>query len=151
MADGLLFKELPRRAHWARPEKRHNNPLLIASDIAPGRVSASAQVTFACDADAWVTALGEGRKDGNQGAPGSGSPELRVFGFGLLVDGNVGVGVFPQCEEILIRGAGFIAGSRVFAGVERVGASQAQAGQRSPGKVRQQSVVVEELLKLDRR
>src|SRR5271166_889660 len=49
MADGLLFKELPRRAHWARPEKRHNNPLLIASDIAPGRVLARAQVTPECD------------------------------------------------------------------------------------------------------
>jgi hypothetical protein len=30
-----------------------------------------------------------------------------VFGLGLLEDGNVGIGVFPEREEILIGGAGF--------------------------------------------
>ena len=38
-----------------------------------------------------------------------------VLGFGLLVDGDVGIGVFPEGEEILIRGAGFVAGGRVVA------------------------------------
>jgi hypothetical protein len=32
--------------------------------------------------------------------------QLRVFGFGLLENGNVRVGVFPQCEEILVGRAG---------------------------------------------
>jgi hypothetical protein len=30
--------------------------------------------------------------------------QLRVLGFGLLVDGNVGVGDFPEGEEILVGG-----------------------------------------------
>jgi hypothetical protein len=30
------------------------------------------------------------------------SPQLRVLGLGLLEDGDVGVGIFPQCEEVLI-------------------------------------------------
>jgi len=33
------------------------------------------------------------------------SLQLGVFGFGLLQDGDVGVGVFPKREEILIRGS----------------------------------------------
>jgi hypothetical protein len=28
--------------------------------------------------------------------------ELRIIGFGLLEDGKVGIGVFPEAEEILI-------------------------------------------------
>ena len=32
--------------------------------------------------------------------------QLSVFGFCLLQDWDVGVGVFPQCKEILIGGAG---------------------------------------------
>ena len=32
------------------------------------------------------------------------SLQLRVLGFGLLQDGYVGVGVFPQREEILVVG-----------------------------------------------
>ncbi len=42
--------------------------------------------------------------------------QLRVLGFGLLIDGDVGIGVFPKAEEILIRRAGFFAGGRVFGG-----------------------------------
>jgi hypothetical protein len=34
------------------------------------------------------------------------SLQLRVLGFGLVQDGDVGVGVFPERQEILIRGAG---------------------------------------------
>jgi len=48
-AASLIVKELSGPSHWARAEKRHNNPLLIIGDIAPGRLSASAQVTDACD------------------------------------------------------------------------------------------------------
>jgi hypothetical protein len=41
----------------------------------------------------------------------------RVLGFGLLQDWEVGVGVFPQCEEVLIRGFRFrrIPGHRIGA------------------------------------
>src|SRR5271165_167919 len=31
------------------------------------------------------------------------SPQLGVLGFGLLVDGDIGIGVFPEGEKILIR------------------------------------------------
>ena len=32
--------------------------------------------------------------------------ELSVFRLGLLQDGEVGVGVFPEGEEVLVSGAG---------------------------------------------
>src|SRR5262249_21332551 len=35
------------------------------------------------------------------------SLQLRVLGLGFLRDGDVGVGVFPQVEQILIGGVGF--------------------------------------------
>jgi hypothetical protein len=33
--------------------------------------------------------------------------QFRVLRLGLLQDGDVGVGVFPQREEIVVRSAGF--------------------------------------------
>jgi hypothetical protein len=39
--------------------------------------------------------------------------QLRVLRFGFLQDGDVGVGVFPECEEI------FVGGERPDAGVLR--------------------------------
>ncbi len=36
--------------------------------------------------------------------------QLRVLGFGLLQDGDVGVGVFPEGEEIFVGGEGTDAG-----------------------------------------
>ena len=33
--------------------------------------------------------------------------QLRILGLGLLKDGNVGVGIFPQRQEILICRFGF--------------------------------------------
>jgi hypothetical protein len=33
--------------------------------------------------------------------------QLRVLRLGFLQDGDVGVGIFPEGEEVLIRGAGF--------------------------------------------
>ena len=36
--------------------------------------------------------------------------QLCVFRLGLLQDGNIRVGVFPEREEILVGGAGFGAG-----------------------------------------
>jgi hypothetical protein len=32
--------------------------------------------------------------------------QLRVFDFRLLIDGDVGVDVFPECKVVLISGAG---------------------------------------------
>ena len=55
------------------------------------------------------------RKQGHKLPRGPGFPkianyaslvEFGVFGFGLEEDGDVGVGVFPGSEEILIGGAG---------------------------------------------
>ena len=39
--------------------------------------------------------------------------QLCVFRFGFLQNGDVGVGVFPDCEEILIGGVGFGEGVRL--------------------------------------
>ena len=47
------------------------------------------------------------------------SLQLGVFGFGLLQDGNVGVGVFPEGEEVFVRGFR-------FGGVARHGVSPTQ-------------------------
>jgi hypothetical protein len=33
--------------------------------------------------------------------------QIRFFGFGFTKDWDVGVGVFPECEEIIIGGTGF--------------------------------------------
>ena len=35
------------------------------------------------------------------------SLQLRILRLGLLQDGDVGVGVFPEGEEVLVLGAGF--------------------------------------------
>ena len=60
----------------------------------------------------------------------------------FLQDGDVGVGAFPEGEEILIGGAGF---RRVP--LPGVSTCQAQPGQRTPGKVRHQSSGLDEFLK----
>ena len=46
-----------------------------------------------------------------------------ILGFGLLVDGNVGIGISPEREEILIRGVRFLAGGRIDGSLKRVRAS----------------------------
>ena len=51
------------------------------------------------------------------------SLQFRRLGLGLLEDGDVGVGVFPQCKEVL---KGFFSFHRVAR--ERGGARQAQVG-----------------------
>src|SRR5208337_700521 len=68
--------------------------------------------------------------------------QFRVLGLGLFQDGDVGVGVFPEREKILIGGAGF--GGVALHGVS---ARQSEAGQCTPRKVRHQSSVVYEFLK----
>jgi hypothetical protein len=56
--------------------------------------------------------------------------KLRVFRFGFFVDGDVGIGVFPEGEEILLCRFRFggVAG-------HGVSATDLQVGQRSGHKV----------------
>src|ERR1700752_3750589 len=67
----------------------------------------------------------------------------RVLGLGLLQDGDVGVGVFPEGEEVLVGGAGF--GSVVL---QDVGAGNTEMSERSPWGVEDNVAVVEDFLKL---
>src|SRR6266699_4349159 len=71
--------------------------------------------------------------------------QLRVLCLSLLKDGDFKVGVFPECEEILIRGAalGNVA-------LERVSASHLEMGQRADGFVEHNPAMVEDFLKLGR-
>src|SRR5208337_83571 len=68
--------------------------------------------------------------------------QLRVLCLGLLQDGNVRVGVFPEREEIFV--GGFCFGRVALQGVS---ARQSEASQRAPRKVPHQSSVVNEFLK----
>src|SRR5690242_13294126 len=52
--------------------------------------------------------------------------QLRVLRLGLLQDGNVWVGVFPKCEEVLVGGP-----SLRTISLEGVGAGQTETGQRA--------------------
>ena len=53
---------------------------------------------------------------GRNGSAGIGCEEqlvqLRVLRLGLLQDGDVGVGVFPECEEVLVGNFCFLSVSR---------------------------------------
>ena len=70
--------------------------------------------------------------------------QLRILGFGLLEDGDVGIGVLPKGKKILIRLArrGAVAG-------EGVGASQTKVGQRCQRIIDNDASVIDEFLKLD--
>ncbi len=73
------------------------------------------------------------------------SPQHGVLRLGFLQDGDVGVGVFPEGEEVLVSGAG-------LGGValERVGTGEAEMGERAQRKVDDNATVVEELFRLGR-
>src|SRR5271155_1026595 len=81
--------------------------------------------------------------------------QLRVLCLGLLQDGDVGVGVFPERKEI------FVGGERPDAGgisvralrcsrLHGIGTSHSQVRQRSSPAVPDDAAVVENLLKLGR-
>jgi hypothetical protein len=72
--------------------------------------------------------------------------QLGVFRLGLNQNRNIRVGVLPQGEKILIRGAGF---ERVA--LHRVGASQLEMRQHADGFVEHKAAMVEDFLKLCRR
>jgi len=40
--------------------------------------------------------------------------QLRVLGFGLFQDGDVGVGVFPEGEEVVVGGEYSLCGDRII-------------------------------------
>src|ERR1700730_65735 len=69
--------------------------------------------------------------------------QLRVLRFGFLQDGDVGGGVFPQREEILIRSAG-------LGGValERVGTGETEMGECAQREVYGNAAMVQKFLKL---
>ena len=79
--------------------------------------------------------------------------ELCVFGFCFFQDRNIGIGVFPEGEEILVGGerpdAGGI-GIRSLRGsrLQGVRPSHAQMRQRSRPAVPDNTAVVDDLLKL---
>jgi len=73
----------------------------------------------------------------------SGLLQFRELGLGLLKDGNVRIGVFPKCEEILVRGACFGCVS-----LHRVGTSQLEMGQCADRFIQNNAAMVENFLKL---
>jgi hypothetical protein len=79
--------------------------------------------------------------------------QLRVFRFRLLQYGDVGIGVFPKREKIFISGERSDAGGISIrtlqgSGLQAVGPSHSQMGQRSRPAVLDDAAVVENLLKL---
>src|SRR5437868_446461 len=73
------------------------------------------------------------------------SVELRVFDFGLFQDADIGVGVFPEREKILICSA-----SLGGLTLQDISAGKAEVRERSDGLVQHNSAVVENFLKLRR-
>ena len=71
--------------------------------------------------------------------------QLGVLGLRGDEDGDVGVGVFPECQEILVGGAGL---HRVT--LQGVGTPKLQMGQRSDGFAKHNPTMVEDFLKLQR-
>jgi hypothetical protein len=69
--------------------------------------------------------------------------QLRVFGFGLLEDEDVGVGVFPEREEILISRLGLRA-----VALHGIGSADLKMGECSDGFVDYNSAMVENFLEL---
>src|SRR5712691_7432948 len=69
--------------------------------------------------------------------------QLCVLRLGLLQDGNVGIGVFPESEEVLVSGAALCS----VAG-EGVGAGEAEMGESAQREVQHDAAMVEELLEL---
>src|SRR5207244_3765457 len=69
--------------------------------------------------------------------------QLRVLLLGFLQDGNVGVGFFPERDEVLILGTslGRVAGANV-------GTGKAEMGESAQREVQHDAAMVEELLEL---
>jgi hypothetical protein len=79
--------------------------------------------------------------------------QLRVLRLGLLQDGDVGVGVFPEGEEVFVGGERPDAGSIGLRSLrssrlQSVGTRRSQMRQRSRPTVLDEAAVVENVLKL---
>src|SRR5271170_86198 len=73
--------------------------------------------------------------------------QLGLLGFGLTQNGDVGVGISPQGEEVLICGAGFVLIAR-----ERLSTPQLQMRKCCNGLIQSNARVIEYLLEFrDRR
>src|SRR4029077_4761171 len=72
--------------------------------------------------------------------------QLGVFGLRFFEDGNIGVGVLPEDEEILV-------GSLGFGGItgHLIRARQAEMGQGGSKKIPQDAAMIEHFLKLGSR
>src|SRR5262249_19748113 len=80
--------------------------------------------------------------------------QFRVLGFGLLQDGDVGIGVFPKHVEIVVsRSSSSSGGIRISSsrscGLQRVCPRHAQTSQDARPAVPHQAAVIENLLELD--
>src|SRR5215831_20908496 len=71
--------------------------------------------------------------------------QLRVFCFGLLQDRDVGIGVFPESEEILIRGAGLGCLS-----LQSVRTTELEVRKSTDWLVQHNSPMIQDFLKLGR-
>ena len=69
--------------------------------------------------------------------------QFRVLRLGFFQDGNVGVGVFPESEEVLVCGARFRGIT-----LQCVGTRQAKAGQGSKRRVAHETTVCNEFTEL---
>ena len=69
--------------------------------------------------------------------------QLRVLRLGLLQDGDVGIGVFPEREEILVLDAGL---RQVT--LDGIGAAEAKMGEGTDGFVEYDTAMVEDFLEL---
>jgi hypothetical protein len=79
--------------------------------------------------------------------------QLRVFCLGLLQNGDVGVGVFPEREEVFVGGEGTDAGGIDVRALRSsrlrgVGASYSQMRQRSRPAVPDDAAVVDDFREL---
>ena len=71
--------------------------------------------------------------------------ELGVLGFGLSIDGKIGVGVFPNAKEFFVR----FAGGCVVAH-HSLRTAELKPGQRAGYEFRAQTGIVDKLLELAR-
>ena len=69
--------------------------------------------------------------------------QFRVLCPGFFQDGDVGVGVLPQIEEVLISSAGW-----GFVSSERIGTPHLPMCQRTERKIHQATGMIQEFLKL---
>jgi hypothetical protein len=71
--------------------------------------------------------------------------ELGVLGFGLSIDGKIGVGVFPNAKEFFVR---FVGGCVVAH--QSLCPAELKPGQWADDKIPAQTGVIDQLLELTR-